>query len=233
MRWFSVLSQDVRYQIKYGFYFLYAFISGIYIVILHLVPASARPEVATLIILSDPAMLGFFFIGGIWLLEKGEGLHQYWSVLPVKPFWYITAKMTSLALISTLSGLLIARWSGLSNINYPCLGAVLLVGSSIFTLLGLTLATGARTVNHYLVVTIPAELGLLLPPLILLCGLDHSLLYFFPGTQLWAAIRWALGLTKVLPWSLIIGGLLFWLTIVFAWASRRVPLALREGGCGQ
>jgi len=232
MRWLLVLLQDIRYQIKYGFYFLYAFISLIYIVILHLIPVSARPEVAALIILSDPAMLGFFFIGGIWLLEKGEGLHQYWSILPAKPFWYVTAKMTSLALISTLSGLVIAGWSGLKNINYPFLGLVLLLGASMFTLIGLSLATEARTLNHYLIVTIPAELGLILPPLLLLCGLDHPLLFVFPGTQLWAAVRLALGLTKVLSWPLMVGGLMFWLAVALGWACRQVPQALREGGFG-
>ena len=233
MKWFRVLFQDVRYQIQYGFYFLYAFISMIYIGILQLVPESARLDVASVIILSDPAMLGFFFIGGIWLLEKGEGLHQYWSVLPTKPLTYITAKMLSLALISTLSGFLIAGLSGLKSMNYLILGAVLPMGAGIFTLVGLTLATGARTVNHYLVLTIPAELSLLLPPSLLLCGLDHSLLYVFPGTQLWEGIRWALGLTTVLSRPFIVGGLLFWWAVALGWACRRVPLALREGGTGQ
>lgn len=232
MKFTRILVQDIRYQMRYGFYLLYAFVSLIYIGILRLIPVTARTEVATLIILSDPALLGFFFIGGIWLLEQGEGLHRYWSVLPAKPYAYIGAKLLSLGFISTLSGLLITGISGVGGINYPLLVVTLLLSAGIFTLAGLVLATMARTVNHYLVLTIPVEIGILLPPLLLLCGLHHPLLLLFPGTQGLAALRFALGLERKMELGLILAGLLFWLGIAFGWAYLRVPMALREGGNG-
>lgn len=73
MRFINALKNDVRFQIKYGFYFLYAFFSAVYIAVLVVTPPVYQKIVSSLIVLSDPAMLGVFFVGGIWLLEKGEG----------------------------------------------------------------------------------------------------------------------------------------------------------------
>ena len=77
MKFFNALKNDIRFQIKYGFYFLYAFFSLIYMAVLWIMPSEYKNMTASLIILTDPAMLGIFFIGGIWLLEKREGLHRF------------------------------------------------------------------------------------------------------------------------------------------------------------
>ena len=107
MRFFHALKNDIRFQIKYGFYFLYAFFSGVYIAVLLLIPSQYKIMAASLIILTDPAMLGVFFTGGIWLLEKGEGLHRFWSASPLRPCEYILSKSISLAILSTISADLI------------------------------------------------------------------------------------------------------------------------------
>lgn len=232
MRFARVLRQDIRYQIKYGFYFLYAFMSALYIGILLLLPMKARLVGAVLVILTDPAMLGFFFIGGIWLLEKGEGLHSYWSVLPAKPVEYILSKVISLALVSTLSGVLIISLSGAGTPNYWRLCVAIILGAGIFTLAGLTFATWARSVNHYLIITVPVELALLIPPTLMIFGIRHPLLAFFPGVQLYQALRFSIGLATEMDDIWIFGGLLFWLVIALRFALFRVPAALRQGGTG-
>ena len=108
MRFLSALKNDIRFQVKYGFYFLYAFFSAVYIGVLAMVPPAYRDAVAALVILTDPAMLGIFFIGGIWLLERGEGLHRFWCVSPLRPVEYVLSKAVSLAVLSTVSADLIA-----------------------------------------------------------------------------------------------------------------------------
>jgi len=60
MRFLSTLLNDVRFQVKYGFYFLYAFFSSIYIAVLLVCPQEYKKIAAAIIILSDPAMLGSF-----------------------------------------------------------------------------------------------------------------------------------------------------------------------------
>ena len=107
MRLLNALKNDIRFQIKYGFYFLYAFFSAVYIAVLLITPREYKSITASLIILTDPAMLGLFFMGGIWLLEKGEGLHGFWSVSPLRPVEYVWSKSVSLAVLSTVSADLI------------------------------------------------------------------------------------------------------------------------------
>ena len=62
MRFLNTLKNDVRFQIKYGFHFLYAFFSVVYIATLKITPLEYKNLIASLIILKDSAMLGIFFI---------------------------------------------------------------------------------------------------------------------------------------------------------------------------
>lgn len=132
MRFFHALKNDIRFQIKYGFYFLYAFFSVVYIAVLILVPSEYKKMTASLIILTDPAMLGVFFIGGIWLLEKGEGLHRFWSVSPLRPIEYILSKSISLAILSTISADLIVLIGMRSIVRFVSLSFRVFIGAVAF-----------------------------------------------------------------------------------------------------
>ena len=107
MRFASALFNDIRYQAKYGFYLLYAFISIIYTAVLLVIPQDYKGIVASIIILTDPSILGMFFIGGIWLLETEEGLHRFWEVSPLRSVEYTLSKAVSLAIISTASAIFV------------------------------------------------------------------------------------------------------------------------------
>lgn len=66
MRLFYVIKNDMRYQMRYGFYAIYILLTFSYIMILNQITDPIIKSMAgTLIILSDPAVLGYFFIGGI------------------------------------------------------------------------------------------------------------------------------------------------------------------------
>jgi fluoroquinolone transport system permease protein len=75
-RLFHTTLQDIRFQFRYGFYFLYAVLTVIYIAAISLLPAAWVQNAVAIVLFSDPAALGFFFMGGILLLEKGERLHD-------------------------------------------------------------------------------------------------------------------------------------------------------------
>lgn len=70
MRRGSLFLWDIRFQAKYGFYFLYAALTVIYGVVLFAVPEGWREKTAAILIFSDPASMGLFFMGAIVLLEK-------------------------------------------------------------------------------------------------------------------------------------------------------------------
>lgn len=230
MRLLRALRCDLRYQWKYGFYLLYLIVSALYVGILALLPASVRPLGAAFVILSDPATLGFLFIGGILLLEKGEGLHGYLSILPLRVGEYIASKVISLGLVSTLAGVAIAAIGLPGAANLSLLALALLLGSGVFTLAGLAVGSVAHSVNHYLLLTLPVELLLMAPPALILLGWQQPWLEFFPGALLLRALTAAVGLAVPYAPGWAVLGLLPWLAVA-AWpASWLFRLNLQQGG---
>ena len=104
MRFLLTTKQDMQYQMRYGFYFIYGILTLFYVLILSQINDPVlRSLTGSLIILGDPAVLGYFFIGGIWLLEQEEDLHSYMAISPLKGYEYVLGKMLSLGLVSTCS----------------------------------------------------------------------------------------------------------------------------------
>ena len=52
---------DMRFQAKYGFYFLYAILTAIYTIVLFALPEHWRGKAAAILIFSDPASMGLFW----------------------------------------------------------------------------------------------------------------------------------------------------------------------------
>lgn len=230
MRFLSTFKNDVRFQMKYGFYFLYAFFSILYIAVLFLFPPEYRKTAAAVIVLTDPAMLGSFFIGGIWLLEKGEGLHSYYGISPVRPAEYIMSKALSMAIISTVSANLIIM-TGLGEMaDYVTLTIGVLTGSMFFTVAGLIIASYSRSVNHYMLIVSLFEVIVALPPILAAFGISHPVLDLLPGMALWRMLGYSIHMTDRLDlWIYFI--LILWLVIAVLFANGRIPKAmLMEGG---
>lgn len=232
MRFVSALKSDIRFQFKYGFYILYAFFTALYAVVLLICPEAYKRPVASVIVLTDPAMLGSFFIGGIWLLEKGEGLHGFWAVSPLKPIEYIMSKAVSLAVISTVAAdvIVLAGLWGRGVVDFIALSACVFVGSMIFTILGMTVASYARSVNHYMLLVSPLEVVMTGPPVLAAFGITHPISEMLPGMALWRIIGGSIGVTDgVGILSYVV--LLLWLAISLVLAQWRIPSALQmEGG---
>ena len=230
MRFWRVLSGDMRYQFKYGFYFLYLAISAFYIAVLLMLPPGIRQLGAALIVWSDPAALGFFFIGGIVLLEKGEGLQSYFSILPVTTGEYLWSKVVSLSIISTLAGLVIAAVGLRGEVAYLFLVPGLLAGSALFTLFGLAVGSVARSLNHYMALGVPLGILLAGPSFLPVLGVSHPLLEVLPATLLLRALYVSAGLAVPYSEPLALAGLLLWLVPSFLLAQRSFTIYLQRTG---
>jgi len=73
MRLRHAILADIRFQIKHGFYLVYVIITIMYLIILSFLPENILSVALPVVVFSDPSVLGLFFIGGIILLEKGQG----------------------------------------------------------------------------------------------------------------------------------------------------------------
>ena len=206
MRTKALLIGDIRFQFKYGFYFLYVVFAILYISLLHALPVSWRKQAAVLMIFSDPAAMGLYFMGAIVLFEKSERVLNSIAISPVKPMEYVVSKLISIALISTLVGLLIGiAGQRIDNPFFFILGIFL--GSCLFSAVGLIVASNIATLNQFVVATIPAELVINVPAIAWFFGWKPGWLVLHPGVciiELCQNGAYALPAAFILiPWTLL------------------------------
>lgn len=184
MRLLMLTAGDIRLQWKSGFYGVYAIFTAAYVLTLAAIARSARPTVATVMIFTDPAAMGLFFMGALILLEKSQRVDCAMAVTPVRVWEYCAAKLISLSLIGLLVALLLALSGGIA-IGVLFVAGVLLA-SFLFSACGLIAAEKAKTLNQFVLLAVPFELLVCLPPALLLFGVDHPMLTLHPGV---AAVR--------------------------------------------
>lgn len=223
MRMAALLAGDVRFQYKYGFYFVYLVFSVLYISLLHAFPEAWRGKAAILMILSDPAAMGLFFMGAIVLFEKSEHVLNSIAVSPVRPLEYVLSKLASIGLIGTGVGLAIGLWAGVVTHPFPFIAGVFLC-SCIFSSVGLILACKASSLNRFILATIPVELVINLPAILWLFGYRRSWLTLHPGVGMMTLCT---GEGELLPALLV---LLLWTIIAVLGASRAVNKMLQSLG---
>lgn len=180
MRLRAMFLGDIRFQFKYGFYFLYLIFTLLYISLLFILPEAWRKSAAILMIFSDPAAMGLYFMGSILLFEKSERVLNSIAISPVKPFEYVMAKLGSIGIISTLVGFLIGLSGGAASNPFYLITGVFL-GSCLFSSIGLIVAVNIETLNQFMLATIPAELLISLPAIAYLLGWKPGWLLFHPG----------------------------------------------------
>lgn len=178
MRLKSLILWDIRFQIKYGFYLLYAILTALYIAGLSALPDAWRETAGVVLIFSDPAAIGLFFMGAIILLEKSQRLPEAYAVSPVKALEYIAAKVLSLCLISLVAAAALAIAAGAESLPTVLAGTGLC--SILFTLLSIIVASKISSLNQFMLWAVPVELITLVPGLLHLFQLTPDFLQYYP-----------------------------------------------------
>ncbi len=161
----TLIRHDATLQYRYGIYAAYAFVVAFYVVVLTLGRGLLPAWGVGLVIYTDPAAVGFFFLGALVMLEKGEGVRTALAVTSLRAATYLAAKVATLGSISLgASAILILVHGEVAN---PALLLVAVALSSLaFIGLGIPIALRFRTVNGYLVGS-----ASFLSPIIALAGL--------------------------------------------------------------
>ena len=219
MRILTAFKQDLKFQFRHKFYHAYLIVSIIYIALLLSLPGDLRPFIAGIIIFSDPAMLGFFFISAIILLEKGDRILESLFVTPLKLEEYIIAKLISLGVLSLLTSLLIVLITIGNKVNYLLLIIGVILTAATFTLFGLAITAWIKTVNQFLIVSTLFSMIAVLPVIGYLGLADSRLFYLWPSQPALLMIGGALngGISNYhLIYSLIASGI--WLYLGLNWS---------------
>lgn len=174
---------DIRQQYKYGFYALYTLFTLVYIAVLRILPMQWKELCTTTLIFSDPVLIGLMFMGAIILFEKSEKVMQALAVSPISIHAYILSKVISIGLISLLSGVLIALFSGMEH-SYIHLAVGIMLGSALFTLVGISLSAFISTMNNFMLIMVPTLIISVAPISVYTMGYKSGAMLLHPSISL-------------------------------------------------
>lgn len=180
MRLSAAIKQDIKFQFRHGFYYAYGVLTVLYILMLRLLPETMTYPALTIILFTDICTLGFFFIGAIVLLERGQNLTDSLFVTPLRLHEYLLAKLISFLLLSVTSATLIMLGAQIwgQDMLWFIFGAIF--SAIIYTLFGLIFSARARHVNDYFVRALGIGLLISTPILAYLRLFDTQLFYLLP-----------------------------------------------------
>jgi fluoroquinolone transport system permease protein len=191
----------------------------LYIGMLKFVPADYLDVVTIAVVFSDPSFLGAFFVGGIVLLEKSQGVYDSFFVTPLSVAEFLASKVLSLSFISLLSSGTILLFVYSSFEAVPFVAGVLL-SSIVFTLIGILLAVRVNTVNQFLL-TSPLVLTVFFVPV---AGLfewwDSMLFKWLPSYTGLLLMKGTFHELKIEEFILAIIILLLWIVGLYFWAKH-------------
>ena len=79
-----LLRHDARLQWRYGIYAAYGVVLAFYVALLVSGRQRLPAWVPGVIIFTDPAALGFYFLGALMMLERAEGVRTALAVSPLR-----------------------------------------------------------------------------------------------------------------------------------------------------
>ncbi len=173
----TLVAHETRLQFRYGIYVAYAFVIAFYVFVLIWGGDHLPPAFVAFIVYTDPAVLGFFFLGALMMLEKAEGARLALSVTPVTARDYFFAKalpLTLLGLVAVMALALLVHGA----VNWPVLVGAVLLTSLFYLGIGVPIALHFRTVTSYLI----GSAGILVPIIV------PAFLAFLDPMPIWAML---------------------------------------------
>lgn len=187
MRFLNLLLWDVKFQKRYGFYLLYSILTAFYVVLLLSLPGAWKENAAAILIYSDPAAMGLFFMGAMILLEKSQRVASFFAVSPIRVPEYVCAKVFSLSIIALLVAAVLAAASN-HRLLLPVLWGTFL-SSVLFTLSGMIIAAKITSLNQFILAAVPIEILAFVPAVLHLFDITPDFLRFYPGNVCMDLIR--------------------------------------------
>ncbi|WP_105615754.1 fluoroquinolone export ABC transporter permease subunit [Vallitalea okinawensis] len=181
MRLKGALQTDIKFQFKQGIYAIYVLVTVFYIVAVKALPTSIHKIIVPFIVFSDPSVVGFFFIGGVIMLEKAQGVLTYLTITPLRLSEYILSKIIAYTLLAEVAGFAITLLTYDGPVNWFLLFIGIFLTSIFFTLLGLLAASNCKTMNQYFLRMVPYMLFGIIPCFGMIPSSYTFLLHFFPG----------------------------------------------------
>lgn len=219
----TLVFHDLRSQWRYGIHAAYGVVLAFYLAVILFAGNILPPVVLAFIILSDPSVVGFFFLGGLMLLERSERTRTALAITPVSAGDYLAAKLMSLTLLALGAVILMALATPLP-INWPLLILAVLAASLHFTGIGAGLANRFKTVTGYFMGSAGIIIPMVLPGLVALLDPMPIALAIIPFASMLRLLMLAFGAidaTMVETLSYLASATL-WAAMAVAWGHRQL-----------
>ncbi len=168
---------DLRLQLRYYFWLVAVVVTVLWLALLLNVSDAVRASWIPVLIFTDLGNIGLLFIAGILYLERRQGTLYAVAVTPLSRQAWLSSKVLSLGLLSTVCALFIVLFNSANVVWWRILPASFVSGA-LFTSLGFLLVLPFdRIMNYFL----GMGLGMML--------LNLPILYYFdilPGMLMWA-----------------------------------------------
>lgn len=199
-----------------------------YIVLLRIVGVDLAETLLPYLVFSDPAALGFFFVGGVTLADRAEGIGAALSVTPVSASEVLQTRIGVLTGIGALSGLVVAAGSGVA-VDWLVFTPTVVLTAVVYTCFGYAVAMRSRSVNEYFARATAWAIPLFAPLALFLISPESPLMALWPTTASLSLLRASVegGDGLVIGFSLV--GLAVAAAITMRWAQRELEAARREG----
>ena len=192
----SLVKTDALFLFRSGLHIIYLVITMVYLIMIRLLPMDFRDWIVPFLVFADPAMLGFFFIGSLVLIEKQQGIVDLRHITPVTKLELISGKIINLTLISLLCTTAITIGSQL-DVSWLLVILAILVTSSWFSMFGYYLGLKSHSINHYFAISIPWILAIIAPCVLLFLEELRGFAMIFPSGASMFLFLQAYGLVDV------------------------------------
>lgn len=229
-RLLATMQFDVRLQLRNGFYHAVVFVLVCWAVVLTQLPRIDWAWLLPPLVFGNLVMVSFYFIGGLVLLEKGEGTLEAQVVTPLRTGEYLASKVVTLTLLSLVENLLIVVCAVGFGFHALSLTLGLVLASLLYALVGFIAVSRYRSINEYIMPSVVYVL-LLSVPYLHYFGLWRSpLLYLHPLQGPLVLLQAAFGTISV--GELIYGVLApaLWIVAAFLWSVRVFERFIAAGG---
>jgi fluoroquinolone transport system permease protein len=170
---------DVTLQLRHGFYYATAFVLIVCVALVSRFPALDLGWLLPALVLGNLLINTFYFIGGLILLEKGEGTLEAQVVTPLQTWEYLASKIGTLTLLGLIENLVIVVLLAGREFSPLPLAASIVLTSALYCLAGIVAVVRYDSINEYLMPSV-LYTSLLSAPLLYLVQWESWLFYLHP-----------------------------------------------------
>lgn len=234
MKTFILVRNDLKFQFRHGFYSAYFVLTLMLLMLLSLFSGFAKEQAGVILLLTEISSFGSTFVAATIVLEKEQRLYDTLFATPINIHSFLQAKILSLAAPALLSGtILFAVSFGLNVIRLEFIAGILL-SSLLFSLLGLALASRCRSINGFILLSLP--FGLILSGLPIVHYLQLFQIPFSKYLPTHGALKLLNSGFEQTGWKdclfavILLAG---WLIVFYVWAERWFSAYIVQKGAGR